>query len=117
MDRSCRRWASTIGTRTTLTNTTTTLVQCNRLLMHGLRDKGKPPSYKELTEEIGPTIIKQRAGAHWFSSNRAFFDQDLPEGWGDDLKAEAQRRGETPPTDQGALPRVCKKPTYRTLQR
>lgn len=64
------------------------------------QEKGKPPSYKEITEEIGPGLIKQRAGAHFFSSNRPFFDQDLPEGWGDDLREEAQRRGETPPTDE-----------------
>lgn len=64
------------------------------------QDKGKPPSYKELTEEIGPSIIKQRSGSHFWNSNRAFFDQDLPEGWGQDLIEEAQRRGEPPPTNE-----------------
>lgn len=63
-------------------------------------EKGKPPSFKEITDEIGPQVIKQRAGEHFWSSNRPFFDQTVPQGWGDDLKRDAEQRGEAPPTDE-----------------
>jgi len=60
----------------------------------------RPPGYKDIVETIGPQVIKQRAGTHFWSANRPFFDQDVPKGWGDDLKAEAERRGEPAPTDE-----------------
>lgn len=52
------------------------------------QERGKPPSYHDVVNEIGPQVIKQRAGNHWWNSQRPFFDQDLPQGWGDDLKSQ-----------------------------
>lgn len=64
------------------------------------QDKGKPPSFKEMTDEIGPSVIRQRAGDHFWNSNRPFFDQTVPEGWGDKIKDDAEHRGEAPPSDE-----------------
>jgi hypothetical protein len=60
----------------------------------------KPPGYKDIIETIGPQVIKQRSGEHWWSANRSFFDQDVPVQFSDTIKADAQARGEDAPTDE-----------------
>jgi hypothetical protein len=68
-------------------------------------EKGHPPSYKEVSEEIGPQVIRQRSepstffGKYW-PTTKPFYQQEVPSGWGDDLKAVAKARGEMEPTDE-----------------
>lgn len=64
------------------------------------QEKGKPPSYADVRDTIGKEVIQTRSGEHFWSANRPFFDQDVPSGWGDQIKADAEGRGEQAPTDE-----------------
>jgi len=63
--------------------------------------KGHPPNYKELTDEIGPQVIRQRHepgmfgvyGYGVFGKNRPFFDQDVPDEVSNELNKQATDKG------------------------
>lgn len=63
---------------------------------------GKPPSYKDITDTIGPALIKQVSqpgtifGSYW-PNQTPFFD--VLQQHVEDAKAEAAKRGIEPPTD------------------
>lgn len=73
------------------------------------QEKGKPPGFKDIVDEIGPSVIRQRAapsaifGMAW-PTKKAMFDQDLTAAkkWADEkgLAAEITARGGSEPTEE-----------------
>ncbi len=73
------------------------------------QDNGKPPSYKDITETIGPSIIRQRTEPGWFGTffggnKRALFDQDISTAkeWAEKkgLAQKVLEQGGQEPTDE-----------------
>lgn len=62
---------------------------------------GKPPTSKDITDTIGPEVIQQRTEKGWiWDSKRPFFQQDVPEKWSSDLKADVIAKGGVEPSDE-----------------
>lgn len=64
---------------------------------------GKPPTYKDVIETIGPQIIQQRSEPWFFGmfeSKKPFFNQEVPQDFTDRIKADVVAKGGTEPTPE-----------------
>lgn len=63
---------------------------------------GKPPTYKEFTEQIGPQIIQERAepGWLWGTNKKPFFNQETPSEFEAQVKADVIAKGGVEPTPE-----------------
>lgn len=64
---------------------------------------GKPPTYKEFQEQIGPQILQQRSEPAWFglsSQKKPFFTRDVPEEFSSTVKADVLAKGGSEPSEQ-----------------
>lgn len=64
---------------------------------------GKPPTYKEFQEQIGPQILQQRSEPAWFgltTSKKPFFARDVPEEFSSTVKADVLAKGGSEPSEQ-----------------
>jgi len=64
---------------------------------------GKAPTYKDITEDIGPQVIQQRSEPSWFGLSTKkvpMFQQEVPEDFKNKLTADVVGRGGTEPTDE-----------------
>ncbi len=64
---------------------------------------GKPPTYKEFQEQIGPQILQQRSEPAWFgltTSKKPFFARDVPEEFSSSVKADVLAKGGSEPSEQ-----------------
>lgn len=63
---------------------------------------GKPPTYKEFEEQIGPQVIQQRSepGLLWGTNKKPFFNQPTPTDFAEKVKAEVIAKGGVEPTDE-----------------
>ncbi len=63
---------------------------------------GKPPTYKEFQEQIGPQILQQRSEPAWFglsSQKKPFFARDVPEEFSKAVTADVIAKGGSEPSE------------------
>lgn len=63
---------------------------------------GKPPTYKDVTETIGPQVIKtvSEPGMLWGTNQIPFFKQSVPTPFADKIKADVVSKGGIEPTPE-----------------
>jgi hypothetical protein len=62
---------------------------------------GKPPTYKEFTDQIAPQVIQQRTEKGWiWNSQKPFFNQDTPDKFSEQVKADVISQGGVEPTPE-----------------
>lgn len=63
---------------------------------------GKPATYKDVTETIGPQVIQQRAepGVIWGTNKKPFYNQTVPENFKETVKADVIAKGGVEPTEE-----------------
>lgn len=63
----------------------------------------KPPDAKTITDEIGPSVIRQRTEPSWFglsSRQTPFYNQTVPESFSKQVKADVLAKDGYTPTDE-----------------
>ncbi len=72
---------------------------------------GKPPTYKDVVDEIAPQVIRQKSAQgffhfdylktpDWMNTKTPFYKQDIPPEWSKDYKTEIVSQGGIEPTDE-----------------
>lgn len=63
---------------------------------------GKPPTYKEFSEQIAPQVIQQRSepGMLWGTNKKPFFNQETPSDFSEKVKADVIAKGGVEPTEE-----------------